>query len=212
MKKALWGLVIIIIIGLGAYFILHGNKAMAPSSTTSSTAPTAGGMQSLSALVAAGSPVTCQFASTTPQGRMQGTMYIANGMVAGDFTTQNPQAGTVNTHMLTRDNTSYVWTSLSTTGFKSTINAANANNAPSQGVSYSQPMDYQCQPWTVDSSKFSLPANISFITSASYTPPSQGAGATGAGGSNVQGTSAQCGQCDQLPAAQKAQCLAALHC
>jgi hypothetical protein len=212
MKKGLIGLAIIIIIGAGAYFLSKPNSAVAPAQlAATNNAPV--GMQSLGALVSAGTPVTCSFSTTTPNGTTQGTMYIANGMVAGDFTSNMGSQGPIDGHMLVRDNTSYVWTSLSSTGYKSTVTASTTAGG-SKGVDYNAKMDYSCQTWTVDSGKFTLPTNISFMTTSSYTPPPQGAGATGAAPATgaPKGSAAMCAECNSLPSAQKAQCLAALQC
>lgn len=211
MNKALLGLALIIIIGVGVYFVLQPKGAGVPTNTTGA----ANGMmgQSLGQLAAAGQPVTCTFATTTAAGTTEGTVYVANGMVAGSFIMSGMRMGNIDSHMLVRDNTSYVWTSMSNTGFKSTVSSSNAPASDNKGVDYNAPMDYRCSAWTVDPSKFNLPANISFMTTASYTPPSQGAGATGAAPTGgVKGTAAQCAQCNALPSAQKAQCLAALQC
>ena len=137
-------------------------------------------------------------------------------MVAGDFVVNSPQAGALNAYMITRDQTSYTWTSMSNQGFKSTVTATDTSGQTKSGsVSYSAQMDYSCQAWNPDSSKFNLPSNISFMSTASYTPPAQGSGATGAGAGasyGAQGTAAQCAACNQLSGASKAQCLAALSC
>src|SRR6266404_5762862 len=100
MKKALWGLAIIIIIGAGAYFLMKPGSAIAPKETVQNQAQNSAGNngESLGALVAAGSPVTCTFSTTTASGSTHGTVYVANGMVAGDFTTQ-ASAGTIDSHM-----------------------------------------------------------------------------------------------------------------
>ena len=73
---------------------------------------------------------------------------------------------------------------------------------------------FQFSPETVDRMQqaFNLPANISFVASAAFTPPAQGAGATGASSGMQKGTAEQCAQCVGLPSAQRAQCLAALQC
>lgn len=208
--KVLVGVVAIIIIGASAYMVWGrgGTGGYGPTSTV----PVGGGSQSIQQLVAIGNPVTCTFSTTTANGAESGTIYIANGMVAGDFTATAPSGGAIDAHMIMRDQTNYTWTSASTQGFKSTVSASSTSSSQSQGVDYSAQMNYSCQAWNADASKFNLPANISFMTTASYTAPAQGAGATGAGGYSTQGTAAQCAACDQLTGAQKAQCLAALNC
>jgi hypothetical protein len=72
-------------------------------------------------------------------------------------------------------------------------------------------MDYTCANWSVDASKFTLPGNISFSATASYTMPPQGAGATGAA-TSTKGSKDMCAKCKVLPSSQKAQCIAALQC
>jgi hypothetical protein len=206
--KAIIGLIVIIIIGVGAYMVWgKGGGGYGPVSTV----PVGGGSQSLQQLVAAGSPVTCTFSTTTASGNESGTIYIANGMVAGDFAVTDSKAGVINAHMIMRDQTNYTWTSASNQGFKSTVSTS-GTSGQNQGVDYSAQMNYSCQAWTADSSKFNLPATISFTATSAYTPPPQGAGATGAAGAGTQGTSQQCAACNQLSGAQKAQCLAALQC
>ena len=204
--KALIGLVALIIIGVGAYMIWGRSGGYGPTSIV----PVGGGSQSIQQLVALGKPITCTFSTTTASGSQQGTIYISDGKVAGDFTADATGAGTINAHMIVRDNTSYVWTSASTQGFKSTVTAS-STSGQSQGLDYSAQMNYECQSWIADSSKFNLPTTISFSSSASFAPPDQGAGATGAG-TGTQGTAAQCAACNNLSGAQKAQCLAALSC
>lgn len=208
--KAVIGLVVIILIGAGAYMVWGRGGGYGPVSTV----PVGGGSQSLEQLVAAGAPITCTFSTTTASGNESGTIFIANGMVAGNFSVTDSKTGVINAHMITRDQTSYTWTSMSNQGFKSTVSASGAaGQSQGQGVGYSAQMDYSCQAWNPDTGKFNLPTNISFVATASYVAPPQGAGATGAGGSAYPtGSSAQCAECNQLTGAQKAQCLAALNC
>lgn len=206
--KAIIGVIVIIIIGAGAYVIWgrSGTGGYGPTNTV----PVGGGSNSIQQLVAAGNPITCTFSTTTSSGKETGTIYIANGMVAGDFVVNDPQAGSIDAHMIVSNQTSYTWTSASAQGFKSTVSTT--SSAQTTGVGYSAQMDYLCQSWNPDTSKFNLPSNISFTSTASFTPPAQGAGATGAASGGAQGTAAQCAECNGLPSAQKAQCLAALQC
>lgn len=162
--KAIIGLVVIILIGAGAYMVWGRGGGYGPVSTV----PVGGGSQSLQQLVAAGSPVTCTFSTTTAGGTQNGTIYIANGMVAGDFAVSSPGGGTIDAHMITRDQTSYTWTSMSNQGFKSTVSTTGSTGqTQGQGVDYSAQMDYSCQAWNPDTGKFNLPANISFMSIAS---------------------------------------------
>ena len=214
--KVLWGLVVIIIIGLGAYFFM-GHSGMqlqggVASTTQNGTQAQGGnGETSLSALVYAAQPVSCSVSITNGSATVNGVVYIGAAMMRGDFTSNDPKVGTVQSHMIVRDSTSYVWTDASDQGFKSTVSAGSTASPQSGSVDYNAPQNYKCQPWVTDLSKFDLPGGISFMSTASYTPPAQGAGATGAQ-TGTKGTAQQCGACYQLSGAQKAQCLAALQC
>lgn len=155
--KALLGLIVIIIVGIGAYMLWGRGGGYGPATIV----PVGGGSSSLQSLVAAGAPVTCTFSTTTASGSESGTIYIANGMVAGDFVANAPGASPINAYMIVQGGTSYVWTSMSNQGFKSTVGTTGGSK-PSQGVDYNAQMDYSCQAWKPDTSKFNLPATISF--------------------------------------------------
>src|SRR6185437_1987332 len=197
----------IIILGGGYYY--YTTTKTAPAAPPGTPAPVVS-QQSLAGLVSAGQPVTCTFSTTTQSGEMHGTVYVAGGMVAGDFTTAMGTSS-IDAHMLVRDNTSYVWTSLSNQGFKSTVTNSATTSSSERGVEYGTPMTYSCSNWSVDASKFTLPGNISFSATPSFTAPPQGAGATGAA-TGVKGTAEMCAKCNSLPSSQKAQCIAALQC
>src|SRR3989344_8585871 len=83
-QKLLWGIVIIIIllIGGGAYWYINNQPSTATPSgdeATSSATP-----QSLKDLITANRPVKCDF---NDENGAEGTVYIGNGKVRGDFTT-----------------------------------------------------------------------------------------------------------------------------
>jgi hypothetical protein len=205
--KVLAGLAVIIIIGIGAYVVWGrgGTGGYGPVTTVP-----IGGATSLQTLVAAGSPVVCTFSTTTASGSESGTIYISNGMAAGDFVANDSGASPINAYMIVKDATSYAWTSATDQGFKSTVGANGSGQ--NQSVGYTTQMDYSCQAWTPDSNKFNLPANVSFTATAGYVPPA-GAGESVTGATTgVKGTAEQCAACNNLQGAQKAQCLVALSC
>ncbi len=213
--KAIVGLIIIIAISLVGFLFLGNKTTHAPTIGTAPAVPSGGNTkqgQSLRALVEANKPVACTFASTTASGTESGTMYIANGMVAGDFTIQSAN-GNIDAHMITKDSTSYVWTSMSSVGFKSSV-STEASNKTTRGVDYNSTMNYKCTVWTPDAKKFDMPKSITFTSTSAFVPPNPNvsAGAGGNADARIQGSPAQCSACAQLPSQQKAQCLTALHC
>jgi hypothetical protein len=97
-----------------------------------------------------------------------GTAYINAGMIRGEF---NSKIGSMNidSTFVVRDGFTYTWTSmLPNTGFKSKVSTevsyANPNASASGSYDFNSELigDYDCQPWTVDMSKFEIPANINF--------------------------------------------------
>lgn len=206
--KVVLGLAAIIIIGVGAYFFIGSNGSRLGDQNATST-PQAGGSSpsgpnSLRALVAAGQAVTCTFSTTTADGsQTSGTIYATSGMVAGDFVT-NTASQAINSHMIVKDNASYVWTDLSTQGFKTTVGAGATSTTSTGGVDYDAQMNFACQPWTPTGTHFNVPTNITFTDTASMTAPGSGSGTSG----NAQ----QCAACNQLTGSAKTQCLAALKC
>jgi hypothetical protein len=220
--KAIIGIVVsIIVIGVGFFFFSHESKApiaetntageLGTTTAATDTSTSVAAPQSLHDLVAQNKPLTCTFSTTSPQGTVSGTMYIANGKVAGDFITPGPNSATIQAHMIVRDETSYMWTSLNSTGFKTLVTKVNGQEH-SNSVDYNTKGNFSCQAWTPDESKFTLPKGINFQDMTSMGTMPAGMAPGGAAGAGMHGSAAQCGACNQLPAAQKAQCVEALHC
>lgn len=97
----------------------------------------------------------------------KGTTYINDGMVRGEYNTKI-QGANVDSTFIVRDGFVYSWSSmLPNMGFKmkTDVNASGNAGASASG-SYSwnaeQIGDYNCEPWTVDQSKFTVPTNITF--------------------------------------------------
>jgi len=165
--KALLAVAAIIIIAGGAYFFM-GKGGMMSSSDTASTTQNGTSAQgsskmSLSDLVYAAKPVSCSVSITDGTNTTNGTVYIGAAMMRGDFTSNNPQTGRIDSHMIVRDNTSYIWTSASTQGFKGTA-STQTTSSQQGGVDYNTPQNYSCQPWVTDMSKFDVPTTITFMS------------------------------------------------
>jgi len=97
----------------------------------------------------------------------KGKVYINNGMIKGEFNTKT--AGfNIDTSLIVRDGFTYTWSSLLPgSGFKAKVVADTTKNTDTKtSAQYSfnaeQIGDYDCQPWTVDESKFIVPSSIVF--------------------------------------------------
>jgi outer membrane lipoprotein-sorting protein len=123
---------------------------------------------SMKELVDKGEPVKCTFTQVTSNADSNGTVYIADGKVRGDFETTSAGQN-FNSYMISDGSDIYVWSSLTTQGFKMPVSNTPSAGAESQnGVSYDQKLNYDCDPWNKDVSVFVLPANISFGALPTY--------------------------------------------
>lgn len=88
-----------------------------------------------------------------------GTIFIHDGMIRGDYTT-DVQGMTVDTSIIVRDDTVYTWTSMAPFGIQAPV--ATDEGQAEAGWNYDSIGSYACNPATVDSSVFELPASIQF--------------------------------------------------
>jgi hypothetical protein len=221
-NKIIIGVVVLIILGAGAwYFVSQSNKGGTPVAGTPNAPAVSGNETSpdtLAVLLAAGKPVKCTVAPTADNGNISGTFYIANGKTRGDYSvTEGAQP--MNGHMIVLGETSYTWFEGQSTGFKITAPPANTNTnvnssaTANQGFDPNQKIGYNCSPWSTDASVFSLPANVKFSDMSALgvpavTPPAAGNVNSGAASG---GNAAECAACDQVPA-YRDQCRKALGC
>lgn len=121
---------------------------------------------SIGDLAKRGGNYECTFTTDTAQSKSSGTVYVAGFQIRGDFT--SVAAGqTVETHMVQDGGYDYVWSSAAPMGFKSKVTntAPAAGYAPTSGTqdTMGESYSYKCVPWTVDKSKFALPAGVQFM-------------------------------------------------
>jgi hypothetical protein len=168
--------------------------------------------KSLKDLLGMGVSQKCTFAKNDNGSSTQGTIYIDNGQVRGDIVTVNG-GQTVNTHMVVKNSTSYVWMEGQSNGFKMTFdpNAAASAQAKAQNnsVDPNEKVDYSCSGWSADTSVFSLPSSVTFSDFSKMAIPSITVPQTGSG---IPGGVDKCAACNYLSGAAKTQCLSALNC
>lgn len=181
-KIAIWVLVGIIVVG-GGYFSLNAAKnnnskvivteenTSLKSEVTTKTdkkAEPLGKKMAFSQFIKQGKGAyECTVNQYVQNIESKGKVYINDTMIRGEFNTK--VAGmSIDTNMIVRDGYTYNWSSLLPgTGFKAKAVASTEGNL-STGTSgeYSfnaeQIGDYDCQIWTLDESKFVIPAGIIF--------------------------------------------------
>ncbi len=125
------------------------------------------GNGSIRSLLALGKDTMCTYTTTSAQGTMSGTMYISGTMMRGDFQMKSGTSAAVDSHMIKTGDTVYTWSG--TQGAKMdmamTGNSSNANLNASQKstMDLDQKVDYDCQSWSKDASKFVVPTTVKFV-------------------------------------------------
>ncbi len=207
--------IVLLLIGVGGFFLMNRNSASTPNQQvvtnpqkTVTPAPTQNApvMKTLKDLLLANIAQKCTFQDSSGSANISGSSYIAGGKVRSDFTSNS--AGTaVSGHMIVDGKTSYVWMDGQTTGFKMSFDPASTSSTTNsqQGVDANKAMNYNCSPWSVDSSLFTPPAAVKFTDFGTVAvPPKTGTSSPSAG--------SQCSACDSLTGQAQTQCRTALKC
>lgn len=205
------GLILVAIIGVVAFTQLK--KPQQPEQATTATQEQSQASQSsktrgsIKSLLGIGKNVTCDI--TYPDGNGSGTTFIADKKMRGDFTMMVDKKEMEN-HMIQDGDTTYFWSGTQGTKMKIDdsvkVSPSPATGQQSQGADINKDVDYKCSSWSVDNSKFTPPADVSFTDmSALMDKMKQTQPATG----QEPGTT-KSSYCDQItdPAA-KAACISA---
>lgn len=160
--------VILLVLGLGGFFLFSKNQTPSTQNQTSNTTSGQGqsAMNSLADLLTGGQNVTCEFNSPVDENGYsgKGTVYMSSGNMRGDF--ENTQNGkTTKMSMIRKGNDNFIWGDSMETGIKMTLSPEDLKsetNEASKYVDLNQKADYKCNPWGVDQSKFNPPSDIKF--------------------------------------------------
>ncbi len=218
-KTILAAVAVIVILGIGAF----AYKSMKqPGSTGSSsqtgmtkqtTAQTAEG--TLKSLLAMGQSVQCTFSTTNEGAKSDGTVYVSNGKMRGDFKTVSDKMN-VNNHMIVDGQYSYVWSDQSKQGMKMELKKEETSsptgapaNGQQNGPNLNEKVNYTCKPWSANAEMFALPSGITFMTFAVPSAAPSGAATQEA----TTPAAGNCSICDQVPEGPgRDACKAQLHC
>lgn len=203
--------VVVILALLGVFALIQMKKPLSPAGeqtaveqNNSTPVPQQESVTkgSLRSLIAAGKNVNCEI--NYPDGSTKGTTYVSGNKMRGDFTVKGPDDKEIASHMINDGTYAYIWTDTAKQGTKVKIDAVKPSvspNAQTQGADLDSEVDLKCSPWSVDDSKFTVPADIQFSDLSSIIKNS-----TGSATSKVDKS-----VCDQIPdATAKAECIKAL--
>lgn len=208
------GVLIVFIVIFGTYSLTKKSPQSLTTQTPvttekKSTTQTIQG--TLKSLLLAGKSQKCTYSNKLESASINGTVYVANGKIRGDFTSGTEQTK-VNGHMIMDSGYAYVWSDMNKQGIKMAIDLKQqlptGSPANSQTPDINQTFEYKCQEWAEDSTMFILPSTITFSTVA--LPGTQPSGATPSGTINP---AVACSICDKIPAGSgRDVCRTQLHC
>lgn len=206
--KVIGVLLAIVVIAAGVYYITNSDRITAGLIGGQAQMPA--GPTSLKELIASGVSQKCTFSDDSSGAQTSGTVYVGSGKVRGDFSATS-QGKVMGMHMIADGSEMHTWIDGMTSGFSMSMDATQSGTNTQQSFDSDKKIDYRCESWAVDASKFVLPSDITFQDVAAMM---QGAmpGASAGTVPQIQATAAQCQACDQLPDAQRGACRAALKC
>lgn len=167
---------------------------------------------SLKQLMAVTSSQKCIVSSETENSHSEGTVFIANGKMRGDFAIAAAST-TITSHMISDGKTMNGWSDQSAMGFTFSMDqTVGATTTTQQAVDVNSNYNYKCEDWREDGSKFELPKNIEFKDFSAMQTQLQGTANLKMNASaNTDIKAAQCKVCEQT-GSNKAECLAAFKC
>lgn len=119
---------------------------------------------SMKELVSLGKSLQCTFESNTEFAKTSGVVYVADGKVRGNFRVIVSSLGnkSFDAYMIADNSYTYVWSTLTKSGFKSPIQKEIQTQPGQEGVDYNQVLTYTCTPWQTDQTLFSPPSDVIF--------------------------------------------------
>ena len=169
---------VVVIVGAGVWYFA-GSGSATPSTTGDQSATntdssdassqtvsgpgTTSGSGSIGSLLALDQNLQCNVTLSTDGAQTEGMIYLsAGGKMHGDFSTTQDN-NTINATTINDGTYVYSWSNLSTQGYKDTVAASATTGASTHGgIDDSTAVNYSCKVWSLDSSKFVPPSNITF--------------------------------------------------
>lgn len=160
------GAVVIALLALGAFMVL-GKSANAPSQVTevaNQAEQEDSSKASIKSLLGMGKNQTCTVNMPAGEGNSEGTVYVSGKNMRMDFTTI-AGGSNIEGHMIQDGEFMYSWSSAANQGTKIKISelAMPAGSPSTSQVDLDQEIDVNCSDWSVDNSKFTPPADVTFV-------------------------------------------------
>jgi len=174
-KVVLVAVGVIVVGALGWYFLAGNNgsggkvvnKKMDSGANITEEGTSGMFSGSLADLMRKGGAYKCTFDQVIEAGTSRGTVYVSGQKIRGDFSTI-AQGVTMESHMISDGEWTYTWSPMMPQGFKAPVTASDntqGTNTQTSGsyTDMNQMMNYDCDPWSVESNSFTPPAGITFM-------------------------------------------------
>lgn len=197
------------VLGGAYYFLSRDNGA---GVTEDAAREEDGAIGRFADMVRSGRSYQCTFEYKDETNESSGTVYMTGGAerLRGDFDITDSQAGAMEMHMIRDGGYNYLWGSALPQGIKTAVMKKETLFEDEENSPVDTNIDYECRSWSVDESKFVLPAGVEFQDMSAW----QGnIGASMNAEAGVGAAANQCQACDMIGDANaKASCKAALGC
>ena len=180
MSKIISAILVVGVLGGGVWYFISGSAgsqgASTPNATTTSSSAVStesfSGEASFNDIMARGGSWKCAFDTTSSVADSSGVVYIGGEKkMRGDFQTKVAQVNmNIESHMVRDGDFMYTWSSAMPQGIKVAITAENSSTVGTGATSGNQSFDvgakvnWKCDAWPTDESKFVVPTNITFQT------------------------------------------------
>lgn len=164
-----------LLIALGAVVVVGGGyfawQSMGAAPVEQEQTASAGGEQpddslsgtgTFASLMARGGNYQCTTSIDVQNSQSEGVVYISGDRISGDFTSR-ANGATYTGHMVVTGGYAYSWSDMFPQGFKSKTTVTSQGGTQTSGFDVNTNTTYDCKPWTVDESRFVVPANITFM-------------------------------------------------
>ncbi|MES2087577.1 MAG: hypothetical protein V4467_01140 [Patescibacteria group bacterium] len=162
-KKIIIGVAVLVVLVSGYFLVTGGGMKYGKDAGVLPN----GKKMAFSELVKQNGFYKCDIQQNAGDAETSGVTYVHAGMIRGEYTT-TVSGVTVGTNIIVRDGYTYSWTSLAPgMGFKAKVATTESNNGgagPAGTYSFNadQIGDYNCQTVPSDTSRFTLPAGVTF--------------------------------------------------
>lgn len=156
----------VVVLAAAWWFFNKPNTQVVPLTSTTSA-------NSLRSLLGLNTNLHCRIQDDSDSEKGIGEIFVSGDKLAGSFSSTDASEQTTTHHLVQVDKVMYVWNSGENQGFKmpivdietnsTTEEATTTTNNPNDVVDLDKEIDFQCDNWQVDNSKFSIPTDINFV-------------------------------------------------